>query len=88
MIRLEGKTFKANLVTRVAVCERELSKKSYSEDLGICLTDLCKSMDVPLPMWLKKNTKEFGQFRQTIFFEDQFTQEIDFDRLQIKLLKT
>ena len=57
------------------------------KDLEWCFVNLCKQLDIPMPLWLKKNTKEFARFRQTIFFEEQFTEKIEFNRFQINLLK-
>jgi hypothetical protein len=33
---------------------------------------------------MKKNTREFAAFRQTIFFKEQYTEKVRFDRFQIK----
>ena len=48
---------------------------------------LCEEMDIPLPMWLSKNTHEFAAFRQTIFFAEQYNQKVSFDRFQMRLLE-
>lgn len=87
MIRLEGKIFKANLVLRNAVCEQEKTGNGFVKDLEKCFINLCRELAVPIPLWLEKNTKEFARFRQTLFFEEQFTDNINFERFQIKLLK-
>jgi hypothetical protein len=51
------------------------------------LVELCKQMDIPVPMWMKKNTKEFAAFGQTIFFREQYTENIRFDRFQIRVIE-
>ena len=33
----------------------------------------------------KKNTKEFAAFGQTIFFREQYTEQVRFDRFQIRV---
>ena len=87
MIKLEGKVFRANLVIVSAVAEQEETSGSWVKDLEKCFIKLCKDLEIPIPLWLDKNTHEFARFRQTIFFEEQFTDDIKFNRFQIKLLK-
>lgn len=87
MIKLEGKVFRANLVITSAVAEQEETSGPWVKDLEKCFVKLCKSLDIPIPLWLNKNTQEFARFRQTIFFEEQFTDDIKLNRFQIRLLK-
>lgn len=86
-MKLEGKLFRANL----AIAEKEVEKldesESFVKDLEQCFVLLCRELDIPIPLWLSKNTTEFARFRQTIFFEEQFTEKVLFNRFQIRLLK-
>lgn len=86
-MKLEGRTFKGNNILSVIVVEHENSKVRYSKELEETLILLCRDMNVPIPMWLSKNTHEFAAFRQTIFFADSFNQKVGFDRFQIRLLE-
>jgi hypothetical protein len=86
MIRLEGKLFKANIVAFQAVVESGGEEETFVKELEKTLILLCRALDIPIPLWLSKNTHEFAAFRQTIFFSDQFTDEVSFDRFQIRLL--
>lgn len=85
MVKLEGKTFKANLVVRQAEVVYDEKKDTFVKELEGALVLLCRTLDVPIPLWLSKNTHEFAAFRQTIFFSDQFTETVNFDRFQIRL---
>jgi len=85
-MRLEGKLFKGNLMTREAVVTRNDPDVSFVKELENALIDLCHALDVPIPMWLSKNTHEFAAFRQTMFFSDQYTETVHFDRFQIRLI--
>lgn len=58
-----------------------------SKRLDTALLELCKGLNVPLPVWLKKNSREFARFHQTIFFPDQFTGAVPFDQFQIRLFE-
>ncbi len=85
-MRLEGKLFKANLMMREAVVTRDDPALSFVKELELSLIDLCHVLDAPIPLWLSKNTHEFAAFRQTIFFSDQYTEIVHFDRFQIRLI--
>ncbi len=87
MIKLEGKVFRANLVMESAVAEQEETSDIWVKDLEKCFVKLCRELGIPIPLWLDKNTHEFARFRQTIFFEEQFTEDVKFNRFQIRLLK-
>jgi len=85
-MRLEGKLFKGNLMIRETAVTRNDPELSFVQELEKALVDLCHAMDVPIPLWLSKNTHEFAAFRQTIFFSDQYTETVHFDRFQIRLI--
>ena len=85
-MKLEGKLFKGNLMTREAVVIRNDPELSFVKELENALIDLCHVLDIPIPLWLSKNTHEFAAFRQTMFFSDQYTETVYFDRFQIRLL--
>lgn len=86
-MKLEGKLFRANLVYKDTVVERADTDERFVPQLERCLVDLCHNLEIPIPLWLGKNTREFARFHQTMFFSDQFTDKINFDRLQIRWLK-
>jgi hypothetical protein len=86
IMRLEGKLFKANLMMREAIVTRDDPNLSFVKELELALIDLCHVLDAPIPLWLSKNTHEFAVFRQTLFFSDQYTENVRFDRFQIRLL--
>lgn len=86
-MKLEGRIFKGNTILNVCVVVHENDKVRYSKELEETLIMLCEEMDIPLPMWLSKNTHEFAAFRQTIFFAEQYNQKVSFDRFQMRLLE-
>ncbi len=85
-MRLEGKLFKGNLMVRESVVTRDDPALSFVRELELSLIDLCHALEAPIPLWLSKNTHEFAAFRQTIFFSDQYTETVHFDRFQIRLI--
>lgn len=82
-MKLEGRIFSANLLLREATVEKPDTGGKFVPQLESCLIDLCHELDVPIPLWLEKNTREFARFHQTLFFAEQFTEKIKFDRFQI-----
>lgn len=86
-MRLEGKVFRSNIVIADKIIEREETSDSFVKNLESCFVMLCRELDVPIPLWLDKNTKEFAMFHQTMFFAEQFVDEVKFNRFQIRLLK-
>lgn len=85
-MKLEGKLFKGSILIRQAEIVRNEPSLSFVKELEVCLIDLCRELEVPIPLWLSKNTHEFAAFRQTLFFSDQYTEKVSFDRFQIKLV--
>ena len=87
MTVLEGRLFVSNRMTEIFTVEMPEDPRPFSQRLESALISMCKDHDIPVPMWMKQNTKEFAAFRQTIFFADQYVQKVRFDRFQIKLVE-
>lgn len=85
-MRLEGTVLKGDSRLGMHIIEIPEVSESFSHNLDQALLSLCKILNIPLPLWLKKNTREFVRFRQTSFFPEQFTEEVRFDQFYIKLL--
>jgi hypothetical protein len=85
-MRIEGKTFLGTYVRQVIVSEHHDDQLGFSKQLENCLLDICKTLDVSVPLWMQKNTQEFAHWHQTFFTQDQFVEKVPFDRLQIKWL--
>ncbi len=83
-MKLEGKIFRANLLLSSATVEQPDNDRRFSLRLERCLIELCRALEIPLPLWMEKNTREFARFHQTIFFAEQFTEPIHFGRFQIR----
>ncbi len=84
-MKLEGRLFVANRMTEIKEVETPDNEgEAYSVRLERALVELCRQMDIPVPMWMKKNTHEVGGGRGTIFFKEQYTEKVRFDRFQIK----
>ena len=85
-MRLEGRLFRGGRSLREAVVESGAGDQGIARELESCIRSLCTVLEIPTPIWLQKNTREFARFHQTVFFEGQFTDRVGFDRFQIRLL--
>ena len=82
---LTGKLIKDANPLRMAT----ITNDSQGEDFHKCLEEsfllLCKELGIPIPLWLRKNTKEFACFHKTFFPRDQFLEPMNFDRFELIL---
>lgn len=72
-------------LVREASAEDNDREHNFRDKLEKCLVDLCLALDIPVPLWLKKNTRELAVFRKTFFTSEQFIDKVWFDRFEIKL---
>ena len=50
------------------------------------LEEACRALDIPKPLWLDKNDREWDSFAQTRFLPDAFFEAVPFERLEIELI--
>lgn len=86
MIRLWGKIIKENrmILNEVVMCNENIE---YQQELKKCISELCYKFDISKPYWLQNNLEEFNKFKKTSFKQDNFIEEIDFDRFEIIVLE-
>lgn len=48
------------------------------------LREACHSLDLPEPVWLDKNEREWGEFGMTRFLPDAFFETVPFERVEIE----
>ena len=85
---LSGRMIKGYKILRQVDFTDECAKSdSFHDKLENCLLGVCRVSDIPAPIWLSKNTLELAKFRKTNFYKDQFTEAINFDRFEIKIIE-
>ena len=57
------------------------------DDPQEALQEACRVLDLPKPLWLPKNQREWEEFGQTRFLPDAFMEQVDFDRLEIEYIE-
>jgi hypothetical protein len=86
MLKIWGKLISENRIIKdeVAMCE---TYANYQENLKDCITELCYKFDISTPYWLKSNVNEYNKRHKTSFDENNFIDEISFDKFMIEELK-
>lgn len=86
MIRLWGKIIKDNKIIFECESEYKYDDLEYQEELKYCIQIVCAELDIQKPYWLNTNLKEYNRYKKTSFTQDNFIEEIDFDRFEIEIL--
>ncbi len=50
------------------------------------LLEACHELDLPEPLWLDKNQREWEEFAMTRFLPDAFFEAVPFERLEIEYI--
>lgn len=82
---LTGKLYVENKRIKEASVADNDEGHSFRDKLETCLIDLCAKLEIPVPLWLKKNTRELAIFRKTFFSSEQFIDKVWFDKFEIRL---
>ena len=70
-----------------AVIKNNDPQLAFNEKLEYCLLNICKQLSIPVPIWMEKNTKEFAHYKKTFFTNEQFIEDVWFDRFEIAILE-
>ena len=86
MFTLWGKIYHNNRMTG------DLTVQDPSEDTRThkvlhAIQTICLHFDLPAPLWLSSNIREFRQRSRTRFGQDSFIEEVPFDYLEIQVLE-
>jgi hypothetical protein len=84
-LKLYGRLIEQGKLIKEAWAEPDDASGDFRDQLEECLILVCKELDIEVPIWLKKNSKEFGLYRKTSFNSDHFGEAIQFDRFEIIL---
>ncbi len=66
--------------------ERQVSVPCGRDNPRDALLEACHALDLPEPVWLDKNTREWEEFGMTRFGADAFFESVDFQRLEIEYI--
>ena len=82
MIRIWGKVFKGEKIIKHSIVEVEPKECTFFD----MLKTLCEKVDIPTPVLLNKHLNDFNQFNIALFKQDDFIENINFDRFIIEYL--
>ena len=86
MIRLWGKIIKNNKIITELESKYDFDDIEYQSQLKYCIENICRELDIQKPYWLENNLKEYNRYKKTSFNQDNFIEEIDFDKFEIEVL--
>ena len=66
--------------------DRQTTVPCTRDDPQDALAEACHLLDLPKPIWLDKNQREWDDFGQTRFSEDAFFESVPFDRMEIEYI--
>jgi hypothetical protein len=84
-MNVTGKLLKNNKIISMETAVNEDASLNMTRQLEACLLEICKNLNIPIPIWMKKNTKEFVRFKKTIFTSEQFMEKVNFDSFVIEM---
>lgn len=87
MFRLWGKIFSDNHLLRDLVVENPSAEMTRTKKVLAAVDTLAHEFDLPVPLWLDANIRDFQRHAKTRFTQDSFVEHIDFDYLEIQIIE-
>ncbi len=86
MFRIWAKMIKDNRLLRDLTIsdDRDVNRTAK---VFAALDEVCAKWDLPKPIWLQSNVKDFRYHSKTRFTADSFIEGIDFDFLEIYVIE-
>lgn len=66
--------------------DKQITIPCTRTDPSDALYEACHQLDLPQPLWLDKNQREWEEFGQTRFLPDAFFENVEFERLEIEYI--
>ena len=90
MAKLWLKIIKNNRMIRDITLDslEDRDEKMELDQLRPEIARACNELDVEFPVVVEANRREFARRQRTVFREDSFIQETDFDKLEVVYFKS
>ena len=85
MFRLWGRMFRDTHMIKDIVVERDDDTRTHRALRAV--DEICRAWDLGRPVWLDANIVDFKKRSKTRFTQDNFIEQIDFDRLEIQVIE-
>ena len=66
--------------------EKQTTVSCDREGVHDALHEACHELDLPEPLWLEKNEREWNEFGMTRFLPDAFFESVSFERIEIEYI--
>lgn len=86
MFRLWAKTFKNNKMLNDMVVE-DAGTDTRTHKIFHAIDEICTKFDLGHPIWLDSTVQDFQLHSKTRFTQDNFTETIPFDYLEIQVIE-
>ncbi len=84
-MRFWAKIMQDNHLIKDYTCEIN-GEESRTMKVFKALEESCRQLDLPVPIWLKPNVKDFQKIARTRFRQDSFVESISFDYLEFQVI--
>lgn len=81
------KIFKNNRLLRDTVIDNNTLDLTRTKKIFSAIEQVCYDFDLSKPIWLDSNIAEFKRHHKVRFYKDSFMENIDFDYLEMQVLK-
>ena len=85
MLRLWTRVIRHNKIVEEAVTESPQPDEPSA--VAEALHAACVRLDIARPMWLSLNDKDMEEYRRTTLTQENFLEDIHFDRMEIEILE-
>lgn len=86
-MRIWFKQFKDNHMLKDTVIENNDSQLTRTKKIFTALEEVCHIWDLAVPIWLDGTIHDFQRRSRARFTQDNFSETIDFDYLEIQVLE-
>jgi hypothetical protein len=74
-----------HLMRDQVICDT--SDETRTHKIFKALESVCYEFDLPKPIWLESNIREFKQNAKTRFRQDSFIESVDFDYMEMHVIE-
>lgn len=87
MFRVWAKCFHENHLVKDLVVEVPDWQMTRTNKVFTAMEQVCYSLDLPKPIWLALNIKDFKRYSKTRFTQDSFIEQLPFDYLEFQVIE-
>ena len=86
-MQLWGKIIQGHRTVRQYTMRLEPSDRPLAEQVQDALNEMVMELDLPRPIWFKRNVEDIEVFGRTEFHQDHFIEPVRFTKFEIELIE-